>query len=111
MADVSPDGLFEIQYERKDRDSYFESDTTESWYVVRRGTREIVTTFCGGTYAAAAGSSESGVERVAFSEDGLAVVATSYDGKVERVALPGALGRSRLGKALGEGTGARAATR
>lgn len=32
MEERSPDGRFELVYHRKDDDSYFYSDTDESWY-------------------------------------------------------------------------------
>jgi len=98
MGELSPDGRFEIHTHRRDDDSYFYSDTDYSWWIAIVETGDEIAQFSGSSCDRRDGLHEDGVERVCF--DGGFVVATGYDGKVERVELPASWQVSDDGKRI-----------
>ena len=86
MSERSPDGRFEMHTHRRDDESYFYCDTDYYWWIAVVETGDEIAQFSGSSFDRRGGLHEEGVERVSF--DGGFVIATGYDGKVERVELP-----------------------
>jgi hypothetical protein len=79
---------FEIIYHTRDDDSYMYSDTDYSWFVKSMQTGDEIASYSGHWYQNSSGDSQGGVESVEFDDDGGTIVATQFDGKVERLELP-----------------------
>lgn len=92
--------LFSIDHYTKDDDSYMYSDTRYYWDIRSSEFGDEFCSFSGYSNQSSAGTQEGGADRVAFSEDGSAVVATNYDGTEDRKALPVALKLANRGAQL-----------
>jgi hypothetical protein len=83
----TPDGMWRIEEEIRDRDSYLEGDRSVSWRVVHAPSQEAIHTCGYSEISNSRGESRYGARSIQFSADNLAVEVTEDHGDITRIVL------------------------